>query len=117
MIHEQARAADWRVPGTVAVVALPPRRRVPLLTTLLAYLQCGDNAVITSARLQVHEQTVRYRLRRIAELTGTRCHDPADRLDLMITLTWLLHTDGITTAPGSPAVTSSAVTPARSAPS
>ena len=83
------------------ILALPTRRRVPLLTTLLAYLQCGDNAVITSARLQVHEQTVRYRLRRITELTGGRGYDPADRLDLMITLTWLLHTDGITTAYGS----------------
>lgn len=78
------------------ILALPSRRRAPLLSTLLAYLQCGDNAVIASARLQVHEQTVRYRLRRIAELTGGRCYDPADRLDLMITLTWLLHTDGIT---------------------
>ncbi|WP_162467180.1 helix-turn-helix domain-containing protein [Streptomyces cavernae] len=78
-----------------ALLALQPRRRVPLLTTLLTYLQCGDNAVITGARLQVHEQTVRYRLRRITELTGTRCYDPADRLDLMITLTWLLHSDGV----------------------
>jgi len=77
------------------LLALQPRRRVPLLTTLLTYLQCGDNAVITGTRLQVHEQTVRYRLRRIAELTGTRCDDPADRLDLMITLTWLLHSDGV----------------------
>ncbi|WP_210576766.1 helix-turn-helix domain-containing protein [Streptomyces sp. GESEQ-4] len=98
------------------ILALPPRRRVPLLTTLLTYLQCGDNAVITSARLQVHEQTVRYRLRRIAELTGSRVYDPADRLDLMITLTWLLHTDGITAAPGA-APGNPAVTPARSAPS
>jgi hypothetical protein len=76
------------------LLALPPRRRVPLLVTLLTYLQCGDNAVLTGDRLHIHEQTVRYRLRRISELTGHPAHDPARRLDLMLTLTWLIHTEG-----------------------
>lgn len=83
--------------GTVAtpllkpLLALPPARRAPLLATLLTYLESGDNAVTTARRLSVHEQTVRYRLRRITELTGHLFGDPAQRLDLMLTLTWLVH--------------------------
>ncbi|KPI12030.1 putative transcriptional regulator, PucR family [Actinobacteria bacterium OK074] len=73
------------------MLALPARRRTPLLLTLLTYLQCGDNAVLTAGRLHIHEQTVRYRLRRITELTGRPGCEPADRLDLMLVLTWLLH--------------------------
>ncbi|MFD2688692.1 PucR family transcriptional regulator [Streptomyces phyllanthi] len=76
------------------LLALPARRRTPLLVTLLTYLQCGDNAVLTGDRLHIHEQTVRYRLRRITELTGHPTHDPAHRLDLMLTLTWLIHAEG-----------------------
>jgi hypothetical protein len=74
-------------------LALTPGRRLPLVTTLLAYLRCGGNAVIASEQLQVHQQTVRYRLRRIADLTGKPINDPAGRLDLMIVLNWLLHAD------------------------
>ncbi|MFI6337766.1 PucR family transcriptional regulator [Streptomyces sp. NPDC050535] len=90
-----ARAED--LIGTTAspflnpLLALPPARRAPLLATLLTYLESGDNAVTTGRRLRVHEQTVRYRLRRITELTGHLFDDPAQRLDLMLTLTWLVH--------------------------
>lgn len=90
-----ARAED--LIGTAAtpllnpLLALPPARRAPLLATLLTYLESGDNAVTTGKRLRVHEQTVRYRLRRITELTGHLFDDPAQRLDLMLTLTWLVH--------------------------
>lgn len=88
---------DTTATDTLApLLALPPRRRTPLLVTLLTYLQCGDNAVLTGERLHIHEQTVRYRLRRITELTGHTGHDPAHRLDLMLTLTWLIHAEGRT---------------------
>ncbi|QXJ26163.1 helix-turn-helix domain-containing protein [Actinomadura graeca] len=69
---------------------LPPARRRPLAETLLTYLQCGDNAVVTAERLHIHEQTVRYRLRRIAELTGGRFSALDGRLDVMLTLNWLV---------------------------
>lgn len=69
---------------------LPVARRRPLVETLLTYLQCGDNAVVAAERLHIHEQTVRYRLRRIAELTGGRFSDLADRLDVMLLLNWLV---------------------------
>ena len=72
------------------LLELPPRRREPLLETLLVYLRCGDNAVLTAERLHVHEQTVRYRLRQISQLTDGTCPDPERHLETMLVLTWLL---------------------------
>ncbi|MEV3925121.1 helix-turn-helix domain-containing protein [Actinomadura coerulea] len=90
-------AADELVGATAEAVLgplleLPPPRRQPLAETLLTYLQCGDNAVIAAERLHIHEQTVRYRLRRITELTGGRFTEPDGRLDLMLMLSWLVRT-------------------------
>ncbi len=78
--------------GTVLgpLLDLPPARRRPLAETLLTYLQSGDNAVIAAERLHIHEQTVRYRLRRIAELTDGRFSELDGRLDLMLMLSWLV---------------------------
>ncbi|MFF5006399.1 helix-turn-helix domain-containing protein [Streptomyces phaeochromogenes] len=72
------------------LLELPPRRREPLLETLLVYLRCGDNAVLTAERLHVHEQTVRYRLRQITQLTDGNCPDPERHLETMLVLTRLL---------------------------
>jgi DNA-binding PucR family transcriptional regulator len=46
--------------------------------------------VVAAERLHIHEQTVRYRLRRITELTGGRFSDLDGRLDLMLMLSWLV---------------------------
>jgi hypothetical protein len=46
-----------------------------LIATLRAYLACGMHVGRTAARLYVHENTVRYRLARFEELTGTSLHD------------------------------------------
>lgn len=48
--------------------------------TLLAYVECDLNAGRAAQRLVVHPNTVRYRLRRIAELTG---RDPRRFEDLL----------------------------------
>ncbi|MFD0534679.1 helix-turn-helix domain-containing protein [Actinomadura luteofluorescens] len=90
-------AADELVGATAEaalgpLLELPPARRQPLAETLLTYLQCGDNAVIAAERLHIHEQTVRYRLRRITELTGGRFTEPDGQLDLMLMLSWLVRT-------------------------
>ncbi len=74
------------------LLELAPARRQPLAETLLTYLECGDNAVVAAERLHIHEQTVRYRLRRIAELTGGRFPDLDGRLDVMLMLSWLVRT-------------------------
>lgn len=90
-------AADELIGATAGAVLGPllelaPARRQPLAETLLTYLRCGDNAVIAAERLHIHEQTVRYRLRRITELTGGRFTEPDGRLDLMLMLSWLVRT-------------------------
>ena len=41
-----------------------------LIKTLKAYTECNGNVTEVAARLHIHKHTVRYRLRRIAELTG-----------------------------------------------
>ncbi|GGK89076.1 Fis family transcriptional regulator [Sphaerisporangium melleum] len=54
--------------------------------TLLAWLQCGHNANEVAARLHVHPQTVRYRLRQAMELFGDQLGSPDDRFELEIAL-------------------------------
>ena len=51
--------------------------------TLLAYLDCDLNVKRAAEQLVVHPNTVRYRLRRIAELTGTDPRRFADLLELV----------------------------------
>jgi hypothetical protein len=65
-------------------IAEGPRGR--LAETLLAWLLCGSNVPDVAARLHVHPQTVRYRLRQLEKLFGDALHDPGARLDLILAL-------------------------------
>ncbi|MFI0446431.1 PucR family transcriptional regulator [Actinomadura sp. 6N118] len=65
---------------------LPPRQRAVFAHTLLEYMKCRDNAVDTAERLTVHDQTVRYRIRRLRELMGEEIHDPERRTELLLIL-------------------------------
>ncbi|MYW63470.1 hypothetical protein GTY65_05165 [Streptomyces sp. SID8379] len=53
---------------------------------MFTYLDSGDNAVVTARRLFVHEQTVRYRLRQIAEVTRDALPSADNRLETMLVL-------------------------------
>ena len=53
-----------------------------LLATLAAVLESGLSVAAAADRLYVHKNTVRYRLRRVEELTGRRITNLADRLEL-----------------------------------
>jgi DNA-binding PucR family transcriptional regulator len=55
-----------------------------LLTTLAAFLESGSALEACARALFVHSNTVRYRLRRVTELTGLRPTDPRDALVLRI---------------------------------
>ncbi|MFJ4715364.1 helix-turn-helix domain-containing protein [Streptomyces sp. NPDC088785] len=82
---------DAAAAGTLGpLLDLPERRRGPLLRTLFAYLDSGDNAVVTARRLYVHEQTVRYRLRQIAAVTRDAQPSGQGRLETMLVLARLL---------------------------
>lgn len=57
-----------------------------LTATLRAYLACGMHVERTAKRLFVHQNTVRYRLSRFEELTGTSLHDT----EVLLELWWAL---------------------------
>jgi hypothetical protein len=61
-------------------------QRDAMTDTLLAWLQLDKSASDVAARLHVHPQTVRYRLRRLEELFGAQLRDPAVRFELEIAL-------------------------------
>ncbi|NGY64400.1 PucR family transcriptional regulator [Lentzea sp. NEAU-D13] len=66
--------------------AVPEKQRERLRETLLAWLLSGTNVPDTAARLHVHPQTVRYRMRQLETLFGDAMHDPATRLELVLAL-------------------------------
>ncbi|MFG2001130.1 PucR family transcriptional regulator [Spirillospora sp. NPDC048911] len=68
------------------LLELPPQRREPLARTLLVYMENRDNAVAAAEKLLVHEQTVRYRIRRLEEILGDLPFDSAHRTELMLLL-------------------------------
>jgi hypothetical protein len=61
-------------------------QRAVLAGTLLAWLQFDRNANEVAARLHVHPQTVRYRLRQLDRLFGDQLRDPDVRFELEIAL-------------------------------
>jgi hypothetical protein len=75
------------------LMRLPPHRRDALARTLLTYMENRDNAVATSERLMVHEQTVRYRIRRLEETLGGVLLDPGRRIELLLLLHYLVRLD------------------------
>jgi len=58
----------------------------PLLDTLTTYLEQGSSLEATARLLYVHPNTVRYRLRRVAELTGLTPTDGRGAFTLRIAL-------------------------------
>lgn len=58
-----------------------------LLETLTAYLDTSGSIEATSRRLFIHPNTVRYRLRRIADVTGLSPSDARDAYTLRLALT------------------------------
>ncbi|MFD7819131.1 PucR family transcriptional regulator [Streptomyces sp. NPDC059785] len=65
---------------------LRPPQRERLAETLLCWLQCGHNASEVAARLAVHPQTVRYRMRQLDGLFGDRLLDPTAQFEMQLAL-------------------------------
>ncbi|MGW1784975.1 PucR family transcriptional regulator [Streptomyces sp. NPDC002143] len=61
---------------------LPGLERTRLLDTLENWFAAGGSATTTAERLFVHPNTVRYRLRRVEELTGRSLADPRTVADV-----------------------------------
>ncbi|WP_371656653.1 MULTISPECIES: PucR family transcriptional regulator [unclassified Streptomyces] len=77
----QALAARYLQP----LDELPRRRRERLVSTLLAWLQEGSASQAAQV-LDVHPQTVRYRMRQVEELFGSTLHEPHRRFELELAL-------------------------------
>ncbi|MCY7287383.1 MAG: helix-turn-helix domain-containing protein [Cryobacterium sp.] len=54
--------------------------------TIRTYLDCGRDSAATSARLSLHQNTLRYRLRRAGDLFGVDLTNPDDTLALWLSL-------------------------------
>jgi hypothetical protein len=76
-----------------------PAQREPLTATLLAWLQLDRSASDVAARLHVHPQTVRYRLRQLDRLFGPALRDPALRFEFELALRAALSGTDKTVAP------------------
>src|SRR6059058_1902139 len=73
----------------------------PTLTqTLTTFVECGGSLEATARVLFVHPNTVRYRLRRVSDLTGYAASDPRDRWALGLALS-LGRLDGMAPPPRS----------------
>ncbi|WP_219509875.1 PucR family transcriptional regulator [Nonomuraea ceibae] len=60
--------------------------RPDLVASLRAYLECNGHWDAAAQRLGVHRHTLRYRMRRVAELLGRDLDDPAVRAELWFAL-------------------------------
>lgn len=58
-----------------------------LLETLATFLVCGESLKLTSERMFIHVNTLKYRLRRIADLLGVDLKDPNVRFRLRMAIT------------------------------
>jgi hypothetical protein len=67
---------------------LPAGSQASLRETLRCWLLHGGDRRAIAAELQVHPQTVRYRMGRLRELFGDALDDPCVRLKLMLALGW-----------------------------
>ncbi|MDT7839834.1 PucR family transcriptional regulator [Streptomyces justiciae] len=84
--------ADEPLLGRLQARALAPLdtvsagQRARLTETLLVWLLNGSNVPDVAARLHIHPQTVRYRLRQLEKLFGDALHDPDARLEMILAL-------------------------------
>jgi hypothetical protein len=68
------------------LAGLTVKQRARLGETLLALLETSGSAPDIASRLNVHPQTVRYRLHQLEALFGNRLNDPDDRFHMEISL-------------------------------
>ncbi|MDR2281195.1 MAG: helix-turn-helix domain-containing protein, partial [Gordonia sp. (in: high G+C Gram-positive bacteria)] len=68
------------------VLGLPDTERADLLAVLDAWFRCGGSATAVADTLFCHRNTVRYRLRKISDLTGRDTTDPAQSAELYVAL-------------------------------
>ena len=83
---EPALAADLARTRLAPLDGLPAGPRERLAATLRAWLDRPGQVQAVAAALEVHPQTVRYRLKQLRELFGARLDDPEARFELSLAL-------------------------------
>jgi sugar diacid utilization regulator len=68
------------------LLAYDERHRAELLSTLREFLACSGSWNACAARMYVHVNTVRYRIRRIEELTGRDLSSLDDQVDFFLAM-------------------------------
>jgi DNA-binding PucR family transcriptional regulator len=68
------------------LLAYDARHRAELLPTLREFLACSGSWNACAAKMYVHVNTVRYRIRRIEELTGRDLSSLDDQVDFFLAL-------------------------------
>ena len=86
---QRARQRAPLVPGPALLgplLAYDERHRAELLPTLREFLACSGSWHACAAAMYVHVNTVRYRIRRIEELTGRDLSSLDDQVDFFLAL-------------------------------
>ncbi|MFF7641103.1 helix-turn-helix domain-containing protein [Streptomyces canus] len=83
---ELAAEPRLRHPSVAALVAHDADHGTDFADSLLAWLEAVGNVAEAAARLGVHTNTLRYRLRRTTELFGLPLDQPDDRLSVWLQL-------------------------------
>ena len=86
LANDPPLAADLVASRLAPLDALADGPRERLTETLRAWLDRPGQVQAVAAELDVHPQTVRYRLRQLRELFGTRLEDPDARFELSLAL-------------------------------
>lgn len=86
LLLDAARADAAEEATRILEPILRDRNAEALLEALQAYIESGGRLQLAAQRLYVHRNTIRYRLRRIEELTGARMDDAQTRLTFQIAL-------------------------------
>lgn len=83
-VPEASRVAAGQILGPI--LALPEAERADLLAALDVWYRSGGSAAVAAEMLYCHRNTVRYRLRKVYELTGRDTTDPAQSAELYLAM-------------------------------
>ncbi|HET7432525.1 MAG TPA: helix-turn-helix domain-containing protein [Nocardioides sp.] len=88
LLPERVLAGDGHARRHLVEEVFVPLRQAKetLIDTLTAYFQHGQSLEATARAMFVHPNTVRYRLRQVADLTGLAATDPREALTLQLAL-------------------------------
>lgn len=89
LLPERALGGDREARAALVGIYTSIDETDPMLTqTLTAFVECGGSLEATARALFVHPNTVRYRLRRMTDVTGLAANDPRDRWALALALSF-----------------------------